>query len=160
MRDFKDTFYVDSSSRNLIFVSCLDKLGFSFTFGERKINLMLKSQIIGYGSLVDDQKKGVARSFDLLVIIHTKISDPLIPTICDNNVVLFYVKINKTSSGFKHLKVKYLIVRDLVKVDFIMVEHIDTNSIIVDPLINRLKHVVFKRHGENMDIVSYYDVLG
>ncbi|RDX81926.1 hypothetical protein CR513_37345, partial [Mucuna pruriens] len=53
----KNTFYVSSFRRNLIFVSCLDKLGLSFTFGERKINLMLNSQIIGYGSLMDDLYK-------------------------------------------------------------------------------------------------------
>ena len=49
----KDTFYVPSFRRNLILVSCLDKLGFTFTFGDRKINLTLNSQIVGYGSLVD-----------------------------------------------------------------------------------------------------------
>ena len=49
----KDTFYVPSFRRNWISISCLDKLGFSFTFGDRKINPMLNFQIIGYGSLVD-----------------------------------------------------------------------------------------------------------
>ena len=49
----KDTFYVPFFRRNLIYVYCLVKLGFSFTFGDRKVNLMLNSQIIGYGFLVD-----------------------------------------------------------------------------------------------------------
>ena len=39
----KDTFYVPSFMINLIYVSCFDKLGFSSTFGDRKINLMLDS---------------------------------------------------------------------------------------------------------------------
>ena len=52
-----DTFYVPSFKRNLISVSCLDKLGFSFSFGDRKINKMLNSQIIAYGSLVDSLYK-------------------------------------------------------------------------------------------------------
>ena len=39
----KDTFYVPSFRRYLILVSCLDKLGFTFTFGDRKTNLMLNS---------------------------------------------------------------------------------------------------------------------
>ena len=45
----KDTFYLHSFRRKSIFVSCLEKLGFSFTFGDKKMNLMLNSQIIGYG---------------------------------------------------------------------------------------------------------------
>ena len=49
----KDTFYVPSFKRNMIYVSCLNKLHFSFTFGDRKINMMLNSQVIGYGPLVD-----------------------------------------------------------------------------------------------------------
>lgn len=45
----KDTFYVPSFRRNLILVSCFDKFGFQFTFYDEKINLMLKSQIVGNG---------------------------------------------------------------------------------------------------------------
>jgi len=48
-----DTFNLPSFRRNLILVSCLDKLGFTFTFSVRKINLMLNSQIVGFGSSVD-----------------------------------------------------------------------------------------------------------
>ena len=49
----KDICYVPSFRRNLIYVSRLDKRGFNFTFGDRKINLMLNSQIIGYRFFVD-----------------------------------------------------------------------------------------------------------
>lgn len=49
----KDTFYVPSFRRNLISVSCLDKFGFQFTFYDRKINLMLNSQVVGNGILLD-----------------------------------------------------------------------------------------------------------
>ena len=49
----KDTFYVLSFRINLIYVSCLDNLGFNFTCSDRKINMMLNSQIIGYEFLVD-----------------------------------------------------------------------------------------------------------
>ncbi|RDX90332.1 hypothetical protein CR513_27820, partial [Mucuna pruriens] len=52
-----DMFDYTFNKRNLNSFSCLDKLGFSFTFGERKINLMLNFQVIGYGSLVDDLYK-------------------------------------------------------------------------------------------------------
>ena len=41
--------------RNLISISLLDELGFSFTFtfGRSKISMTLNSQVIGYGILVD-----------------------------------------------------------------------------------------------------------
>ncbi|RDX80492.1 hypothetical protein CR513_38953, partial [Mucuna pruriens] len=118
----KDTFYVPSFRRNLISIYCLYKLAFSFTFGKRKINLILNSQIRGYGSLVGSLYK-LSLVFD------------------------------------DTLEMKYLIVRDLVKDGSIMVEHINTNSMVVHPLTKGLKHIVFKRHVEYMSIVSYYDVL-
>lgn len=49
----KDTFYVPSFRRNLISVSCLDRLGFQFIFYDGKINLMLNSQVVGNGILLD-----------------------------------------------------------------------------------------------------------
>ena len=47
----KNTFYIPSFRRNLISVICLDRQGFKFTIGDDKINLMLDSQIVGYGSI-------------------------------------------------------------------------------------------------------------
>ena len=34
---------------------------------------------------------------------------------CDNNAVVFYSKNNKINTGSKHMEIKYLIVKDLVK---------------------------------------------
>ncbi|RDX60319.1 hypothetical protein CR513_61540, partial [Mucuna pruriens] len=146
-----------------IFVSCLDDLGFNYTFGERKINLMLNSKIIGYGFLVDGlyklslasnnippslvvenfgskgskieeksfmlrhkhlvilpslifddlvtyvdcirgkfaktKKKCAIRSSDLLEIIHTNISGPLIPTICVKKQLGKMIKIVRFDCG-------------------------------------------------------------
>src|SRR4030066_244420 len=79
---------------------------------------------------------------------------------CDNSVVVFHTKNNKISSGSKHLELKYLTVRDLVKEGNIVVKHIDTNSMLADPLTKGLKPVVFKSHVENMGIVSSFNVLG
>ena len=47
------TFYVPSFSRNLIFVSRLVPLGFSFTFQDNVFNLFYKSNHIGTCILVD-----------------------------------------------------------------------------------------------------------
>ena len=49
----KNTFYVPSFRRNLISISLLDELGFSFTFCSRKISMALNSQVIGHGILFD-----------------------------------------------------------------------------------------------------------
>lgn len=53
----KDTFYVPSFRRNLILVFCLDKFRFQFTFYDGKINLILNSQIVGNGILLDSLYK-------------------------------------------------------------------------------------------------------
>ena len=63
---------------------------------------------------------------------------------CDNNVVVFYTKNNKISRGSMHLELKYLIVRDLVKDGSIVVDHVDTHSMLTGPLTKGLKPVVFK----------------
>jgi hypothetical protein len=79
---------------------------------------------------------------------------------CDNSVAVFHTKNNKTSSGSKHLELKYLTVKDLVKDGTIVVEHIDTNSMLADPLTKGLRPTVFKSHIGNMGIVSSFDVFG
>ncbi len=80
---------------------------------------------------------------------------------CDNRASVFHTKNNKTSSGSKHLELKYLTVRDLVKKGNIVVKHIDTNCMLTetDPLPKGLKPIVFKSHVENMGIVSSFNVL-
>jgi len=65
---------------------------------------------------------------------------------CDNKIAVFYTNNNKTSSGSKHLRLKYLIVKDLEKDGSIVVEHVDTNSMLVDPLTKGLRPIVFVQH--------------
>lgn len=72
----------------------------------------------------------------------------------------FYSKNNKTSNGSKHLELKYLTVRYLVKKNDILVEYIGTDFMLVDPLPKGLRPIVFKNHVESMDMVSSFDVLG
>lgn len=69
-------------------------------------------------------------------------------------------KQKKTSSGSKHLELMYLIIINLVKDGTRVVEHNDTNPMLVDPLTKRLKPVILKSHIENMAIVSSFDVFG
>lgn len=55
---------------------------------------------------------------------------------------------------------KYLIVRDLVKKNDIIIEYIGTDFMIDGPLTKGFRSIVFKNYVENMGIVSYFDVLG
>ena len=45
---------------------------------------------------------------------------------CDNSATVFFSKNNKTSNGYKHIEIKYLSVRNLVRKGEIIIEHIDT----------------------------------
>ena len=60
------------------------------------------------------------------------------------------------------MELKCLTVRDLMKDGSIVVDHVDTYSILVYPLTKGLRHVVFKQHVENKGIVSsfYIFVIG
>ena len=52
--ELEKTFYVPSFSRNLISISKLVPLGFSFSFSDYGFSLSNKSKVIGYGTLSDD----------------------------------------------------------------------------------------------------------
>ena len=51
--ELENTFYVPSFSRNLISISRLVPLGFSFNFSDSGFHLSNKSKVIGYGTLFD-----------------------------------------------------------------------------------------------------------
>ena len=51
--ELEKTFYVPSFSRNLISISRLVPLGFSFSFSDSSFSLSNKSKVIGYGTLSD-----------------------------------------------------------------------------------------------------------
>ena len=76
------------------------------------------------------------------LLVVDSISRP-IKIFCDNNDVVFFSKNNKSSKGSKHIELKYLTVRDLVKNEDIMVEHIDTTTMLADPLTKGLRLITF-----------------
>ena len=49
---------------------------------------------------------------------------------------------------------------DLVKDGSMVVEHMHTDSMLANPLTNRLRSIAFIRHVENMGILSSFDMLG
>ena len=66
---------------------------------------------------------------------------------------------NKSTSGSKHIKIKYLPVRDFVKNGDIFVQHIDTDSMIADPLTKGLRPIIFSKYVESMGIMGSFDAL-
>ncbi|RVW43546.1 Retrovirus-related Pol polyprotein from transposon TNT 1-94 [Vitis vinifera] len=78
---------------------------------------------------------------------------------CDNNAAVFYSKNNKISTGSKHMEIKYLTVKDLVKKGDIVIEHIRTMSMLADPLTKGLKPITFKEHVVNMGVIKFFDSL-
>ncbi len=81
-----------------------------------------------------------------------------LPIYCDNNAGVFFSKNNKSNSGSKHLEIKYLTVRDLVKKGDIEIKHIDTKLMLVDPLTKGFRPIVFKGHVTNMGVVESFNV--
>ncbi|KAH9657228.1 Integrase catalytic domain-containing protein [Citrus sinensis] len=51
--DLLDTVYIPSIRRNLISVSILDRCGYTFHFGDRKVYLFCNSELVGSGTLYD-----------------------------------------------------------------------------------------------------------
>ncbi|KAL6335669.1 hypothetical protein AAG906_032854 [Vitis piasezkii] len=59
----------------------------------------------------------------------------------------------------KHMEIKYLTVKELVKKRDIVIEHIKTESMLVDPLTKGLKPITFKEHVVNMGVIKSFDSL-
>lgn len=85
------------------------------------------------------------------------ISRPL-KIFCDNSSAVFFTKNNKTTSASKHIRIKFLVVREMVEDNEIEVEHISTEEMTADPLTKGLRPVIFTKHVENMGIVKSFDI--
>ena len=53
---------------------------------------------------------------------------------CNNSPAIFFSNNNKTTSTSKHSRIKLLIVREMVEDGEILVKHIATEEMVVDPL--------------------------
>lgn len=76
---------------------------------------------------------------------------------CDNNGAVFYSRNNKRSAGTKHLEIKFLLVREKIKQGHTRIDHIDTHSMIADPLNKAIPNGVFKQHVKSMGVLSSFD---
>ncbi|KAL6345280.1 hypothetical protein AAG906_015763 [Vitis piasezkii] len=66
----------------------------------------------------------------------------------------FMAKNNKSGSRSKHIDIKYLAIRERVKEKKVVIEHISTELMIVDPLTKGMPLLKFKDHVVNMGLSS------
>ncbi|XP_050890473.1 secreted RxLR effector protein 161-like [Lathyrus oleraceus] len=63
-------------------------------------------------------------------------------------------KNNRSGSRSKHIDIKYLVIRKRVKDKIVVINHISTYLMIVDPLTKGMPPIKFKDHVENMRLES------
>ena len=73
---------------------------------------------------------------------------------CDNSVAVFMAKNNKSGSRRKHIDIKYLAIREHVKEEKVVIEHISTESMIANPLTEGMPPKYFKDHVVQMGLGS------
>ena len=83
--------------------------------------------------------------------IVNSISRPL-KIYCDNSTAVFMAKNNKSGSNSKHIEIKYLAIRKLVKNKLVVIEHISTELMIADPLTKGMPPLKFKDHVDKMGL--------
>jgi hypothetical protein len=64
---------------------------------------------------------------------------------CDNKAGVFFSHNNKSSGAFKHIDLRYLVVRERVHDRTINLEHIGTKEMLTDPL-TKCYHSIFLRN--------------
>ena len=77
---------------------------------------------------------------------------------CDNKSTVLYSNNNRSSTKSKFIDIKFLVVKEMVQIGLISIEHIGTNSMIADPLTKGLPPKVFHEHTAHMGVVSLQDV--
>ena len=73
---------------------------------------------------------------------------------CYNSAAVFMAKNNKSGSQSKHIDIKYLAIREHVKEMKVVIEHISTELMIVDPLTKGMPPKYFKDHVVQMGLGS------
>ncbi|WKA08630.1 hypothetical protein VitviT2T_026335 [Vitis vinifera] len=94
------------------------------------------------------------KSFISRFRIMDSISMPL-KTYCDNSAVVFMAKNNKSSSQNKHIDIKYLAIRVRVKEKIVVIEHVSTELMIVDPLTKGMPPLKFKNYVDRLGLGSF-----
>ena len=65
---------------------------------------------------------------------------------CENSVVVFMARNDKSESGSKHIDIKYLAIRERMKDKKVVIEHVITEVMLADPLTKGMSPQKFKDH--------------
>ncbi|PKI40083.1 hypothetical protein CRG98_039536 [Punica granatum] len=93
------------------------------------------------------------KSFILGLRIFYSIARPL-KIHCDNSAAIQLAKNHRSRSRSKHVDVKYLAIREHVKENKVVIEHISTELMIADPLMKGMPTKGFKDHVNRMGLDS------
>ena len=74
---------------------------------------------------------------------------------CDNSTAIFMAKNNKSRCRNKHIDIKYLAMREHVKEKIVIIEHIGTELMIVDPFTKGMSPLKFKDHVDRLGLGSF-----
>ena len=77
---------------------------------------------------------------------------------CDNNSAVLYSNNNKSLAKSKHIDIKFPIVKERVQSGQLSIQHIRTNSMIVDSLTKGVPPKVFHEHTSHMGVVYFQDI--
>ena len=148
------------------FVGCVDSRkstsGYIFKLADGAVSWRSAKQTLTATSTMEAEfvscfeasSRGVwLKSFISGLRIVDYISKPL-KLYCDNSVVVFMAKNNKSGSRSKHMNIKYLAIREHVKEEKVVIEHISTESMIADLLTKGMPPKYFKDHVVQMGLGS------
>ena len=71
-----------------------------------------------------------------------------------NSATVFFAKNDKSGSRRKHIDIKYLAIKESVKENKVVIEHVSTELMIADPLTKGMPPKQFKDHVINMGLRS------
>jgi hypothetical protein len=71
---------------------------------------------------------------------------------CDNEPAVQYSYNNKKSDAFKHINIKYYVMKEKIQDHTISLEHISTKQMLTDPFIKGLPPNVFKEHVASLSL--------
>ena len=98
------------------------------------------------------------RNFVIVLQIAEGIKRPL-KLYCDSKSVVLYSNNNKSSTKSKHIDIKFLVVKERVQGGQISIEHLETNSMIANPLTKELPPKVFHEHVAHMGVLQFEESL-
>ena len=76
----------------------------------------------------------------------------------DNKSAVMNSNNNRSSTKSNHIDIKFLVVKERVQSRQVFIEHISTNSIVVDRLTKGLPPKVFHEHIAHMGVISFENI--